>query len=371
MPTRFSAEHVPYISQSRVRVAGGLRDGRPRAPGRQGHAGGRLVEATRAGPVSGASSSVTTCRASEIRRSASRRLRQCFMAPREAGYHPLAGAVRALGGATLPGSSRLGELDSNWACTPGGIGFASGRPAPDSTPALTCGPRGWRRQSLTFGSVYSCKFASKPGSPPVPLSGRGVLRVVVSSVVVLLVSACSKGTAAKAGGKSDAVVPVQVEQVREESVRRTIEVVGTLAPTTRSRFRPKPTAGSAASLADLGDRVSAGQVLIQLDREKQQYNLEQQKAALARALAQYGATGSEHLPRRSRRRPTCRRRRPSSCRPSRPSTAPRSCIKRQLVPKQTLDDARPTLQAKQAGYDSVAAERQEPARRASRPPRRR
>ena len=49
-------------------------------------------------------------------------------------------------------------------------------------------------------------------------------------------------------------------------------------------------------LADLGDRVTAGQVLIELDSEKQQYTYEQQQAALARTLAQYGAPDPQHLP---------------------------------------------------------------------------
>ena len=43
-------------------------------------------------------------------------------------------------------------------------------------------------------------------------------------------------------------------------------------------------------------RCSAGQVLIELDDEKQRYTYEQQQAALARALAQYGAPDPEHLP---------------------------------------------------------------------------
>ncbi len=67
-------------------------------------------------------------------------------------------------------------------------------------------------------------------------------------------------------------------------------------PWIRSRSRPRPTERSAEVLADLGDRVKAGQVLIQLDNEKQQYTFEQQQAALARALAQYGATDPDHLP---------------------------------------------------------------------------
>src|SRR5262249_61698985 len=52
----------------------------------------------------------------------------------------------------------------------------------------------------------------------------------------------------------------------------------------------------ALPISDLGDRVRAGQVLVELDREKLDYNLEQQKAALVRALAKYGAASTSELP---------------------------------------------------------------------------
>ena len=45
-----------------------------------------------------------------------------------------------------------------------------------------------------------------------------------------------------------------------------------------------------------GEKVVAGQVLVELDREKAQYNLDLQKAALARALAKYGAQDPGKLP---------------------------------------------------------------------------
>src|SRR5690242_7069678 len=46
-------------------------------------------------------------------------------------------------------------------------------------------------------------------------------------------------------------------------------------------------------LADLGDRVSAGQPLVELDREKSEYRLAQQQAAVERAMAKYGVSNPE------------------------------------------------------------------------------
>ena len=68
--------------------------------------------------------------------------------------------------------------------------------------------------------------------------------------------------------------------------------------------------------ADLGDRVHAGDALVELDKEKLQHNLDQQKAALTRTLAQLWRRRSGTSPARSNGRPMSRRRPPSSTRRS-------------------------------------------------------
>ena len=75
-----------------------------------------------------------------------------------------------------------------------------------------------------------------------------------------------------------------------------VEVVGTLAAVDQVTVSSEADGKVSEILADLGDRVTAGQALNRLDNEKQQYNFDQQKAALARALAQYGAADPQHLP---------------------------------------------------------------------------
>src|SRR5678815_4777890 len=80
------------------------------------------------------------------------------------------------------------------------------------------------------------------------------------------------------------------DSVRRDGVRRSVDVVGTLTAVDQVTVSSETDGTVRAILADLGDRVTAGQVIVRLDNERQQYAYQQQQAALARTLAQYGAT---------------------------------------------------------------------------------
>src|SRR5713226_7093624 len=114
--------------------------------------------------------------------------------------------------------------------------------------------------------------------------------------LVALAAGCSKTDTAQARGRDLTAKPVEAETVRQETVRRAVEVVGTLAAVDQVTISSEAEGKVSKILADLGDRVTAGQALIQLDHEKQQYNFDQQKATLERALAQLGAADPQHLP---------------------------------------------------------------------------
>jgi RND family efflux transporter MFP subunit len=103
-------------------------------------------------------------------------------------------------------------------------------------------------------------------------------------------------------------------------------------------------------LADLGDRVKAGQPLIQVDREKQQYNFDQQRASLEKALAQLGAPDPQHLP-EAEKTPDVMKAAADLAQAKQAHDRASQLFKRTLVPQQTLDDAATALQSKQASYD--------------------
>src|SRR5215203_7274784 len=107
---------------------------------------------------------------------------------------------------------------------------------------------------------------------------------------------CGKTETAQAHNRDGEPKSVAVAIVQKASVPRAVDVVGTLAAVDQVTVSSEADGKVEVIHADLGDRVGAGQVLIKLDDEKQRYAYEQQQAALARALAQYGAPDPEHLP---------------------------------------------------------------------------
>jgi multidrug efflux pump subunit AcrA (membrane-fusion protein) len=97
-----------------------------------------------------------------------------------------------------------------------------------------------------------------------------------------------------AEGQKPRGVKVEAAQVRD--VRRQVDVVGTLAAREEVVVSAEVDGRVARLGHDLGDRVSAGETLIELDAEKLQYRAEGQRAALEQARARYGASGDSELP---------------------------------------------------------------------------
>src|SRR5439155_15687970 len=134
-----------------------------------------------------------------------------------------------------------------------------------------------------------CSDARRP-------TGAVAFVLFLSFFTGLALAGCSKSETAQAHGRDEAAKPVKTEPVRQETVRRSVEVVGTLAAVDEATVSSEADGVVSRILADLGDRVSAGQVMVELDREKAEYNVAQQRAAVARDLAKYGASAPDHRP---------------------------------------------------------------------------
>jgi RND family efflux transporter MFP subunit len=172
--------------------------------------------------------------------------------------------------------------------------------------------------------------------------------------MALVISGCADSSAEQDGQK-EAVKAVKTDAVRQESIRRNLEVVGTLAAEDQVTVSSEVDGAVRRIGADLGDRVSAGQPLIELDREKLQYSLDQQRAAHERSLTKFGASDGEQLP-RIEDTPDVRRAGAELAQAKQILERAKELQKRQLIPQQTLDDADTALRLKNAAYDSALQE---------------
>jgi RND family efflux transporter MFP subunit len=180
------------------------------------------------------------------------------------------------------------------------------------------------------------------------------LIVAMLCTVAVVTSGCADSSAEQEG-PTEAAKAVKTDAVREESVRRNLEVVGTLAAEDQVTVSSEVDGVVRRVLADLGDRVASGQALVELDREKLQYSLDQQRAAHSRSLTKYGASDAEHLP-RIEDTPDVRRAGAELAQAKQALERATELHKRQLVSQQTLDDADTTLRLKTAAYDASLQE---------------
>ena len=168
----------------------------------------------------------------------------------------------------------------------------------------------------------------------------------------LAAAACGRLAEGDPKGNDGNAKPVATTLVVKNSVRRSVDVVGTLAAVDQVTISSEAEGTVRAILADLGDRVATGQVLIQLDHEKQQYTYEQQQAALARTLAQYGAPDPQHLP-PIEQTPDVQKAKAEVEQAQQAFTRAKELSSRSLISQQTYEDARTAVQSKQASYDSA------------------
>lgn len=102
-------------------------------------------------------------------------------------------------------------------------------------------------------------------------------------LLALVLAACGQGQAqdpAKKSGGERKPLPVTVARVETRAVQRSVETVGSLLAWDESQVRVEINGRVDRLLADLGDRVKAGQVLVTLDAREYWFQAEQAEASL-------------------------------------------------------------------------------------------
>jgi len=114
----------------------------------------------------------------------------------------------------------------------------------------------------------------------------GRLWGLVSALIgaVFLAVGCSQEKPAKAANPgAEPVIRITAAPVVAREVQRTVEAVGTLAPDEEVTVTGEVSGVVETSMADLGDRVKKGQVLLRLDQREFRLKLERAEATLSAA----------------------------------------------------------------------------------------
>src|SRR5688572_12110558 len=190
--------------------------------------------------------------------------------------------------------------------------------------------------------------------PMAPRPRLSLFAVATSTLLAAFTASCSNGSNAEARKTDDAATPrmIETDRVSRRDIRRAVDVTGTLAAADQVTISSQSEGVVSRIAVDLGDRIRTGQVMVDLDREKLQYNLDQQRAALARALARYGANGPGELP-PTEQTPDVQKAAADLGRDTQAAQRAAELHKKQLIPRQVLDDADSTLRAQQATYDAA------------------
>jgi membrane fusion protein (multidrug efflux system) len=125
------------------------------------------------------------------------------------------------------------------------------------------------------------------------------MRILVAGLLALstvpAVAGCSRSRKAEAAEPA-ATRSVKTETAQLRDVRRQVDVVGTLAAREEVTVSAEVEGRVARLVHDLGDRVNAGDPLVELDPEKLRFKVAEQRAGLDQARARFGAAADGELP---------------------------------------------------------------------------
>jgi len=112
-----------------------------------------------------------------------------------------------------------------------------------------------------------------------------------------MVGGCSRSPETRVRGDSRNPIGVKVFSVEEQLVRRSVQAVGSLFALEESVVSSEVEGRVEKVLADVGDRVTQGQVLVLLSKVELQYELDRQRAAVQQVRARLGLGRADPLPR--------------------------------------------------------------------------
>lgn len=183
--------------------------------------------------------------------------------------------------------------------------------------------------------------------------------LITTALVMLGLSACSKQAEQAAGngkgpggGKKDGdkAIAVSVVSVEARDLKRSVESVGSLFAYDEVAVSSEVEGKADKVLVDVGDRVTKGQVLVEIERDELKLTADQQEALLEQARAKLGVQEGAELtdPTKSA---SVQKAAADLANAKQKFQRTKELAEQGLLPKQTYDQDESTYKAAQATYD--------------------
>src|SRR5579863_8463446 len=169
-------------------------------------------------------------------------------------------------------------------------------------------------------------------------------------LAVVMAAGCSKAHTASVLGDAAHPTLVRSYTVSEESARRRIQAVGSLYAFEESTLSSQVEGRVAEVLADIGDNVKQGQVLVTIDPQELQYEVDRQRGLVTQVRAQLGIGPNDPPPADPKKLATVQRAAADLFDAERKYSRAQEMFKDNLISQQQLDEADSRFQSTKAGY---------------------
>src|SRR5437764_15222673 len=112
--------------------------------------------------------------------------------------------------------------------------------------------------------------------------------LAVIALFLLFAAGCSNSNANSAAASASKPIPAHVYTVAEETTQRRVQAVGSLFALEESTLSSEVDGIVSKVLVDVGDNVSEGQPLIELDKRELQLEVDRQQGLVRQVRAQLG-----------------------------------------------------------------------------------
>lgn len=179
------------------------------------------------------------------------------------------------------------------------------------------------------------------------------MRWSLTILALAFFSGCARQAPVTAAKDSTGPVPVRVTAVSTREVRRVVESVGTMFPYDEALISAEVEGRVDEVLADLGDHVAKGQVMVRISDEEQKYLVAQNEAQLRQSLERLGLKNENDRVADIRETPEVRRAQADLFDAEQNFTRVRSLVEQGIASRRDLDQGQARYDAMRAAYDAT------------------